>query len=415
MGPRLETGRTVDSDVKLQILIEALSAAGTSALAIDECGGVVISTMSDAALEQDIAAFVSERLTRVGDGARLVMGHEGVRLSLTVRPTAKEHGALWVVVAHEVRAATAHAGIEWLNADEVEARYESSAYGIVEDAAAVAAPVRESYARGVPLMLEGELGAGQDQIAKRLYLDGPYADQPFVSVALDELTDRGWRHLLKSSESPLFQTGLTLCMGGWHAVGSQRLRELVSAMIDTALATRCHVVLTANDMPGGGESDQAAFVTERLACAVSVAPAIAEQGGASEKVARYLEYLADMFETATPALSSSAAKTLDAYRWPRNYLQLREVSERLYILVGTGTAERAVAEEVLAQEDVIKTAIFGAPTLDSDLYILRPLADTERDIARLVLQHLHGNRTRAAEVLDISRTTLWRLLKDSDR
>lgn len=405
----------MDSDAKLQILIEALSAAGASALAIDERGGVVISTMSDAALEQDIAAFVSERLARVGDGARLVMGHEGVRLSLTVRPTAKERGALWVVVAHEVRAAATHAGIEWLNADEVEARYASSTYGIVEDAAAVAVPVRESYARGVPLMLEGELGAGQDQIARRLYLDGPYADQPFVSVALDELTDRGWRHLLKSPESPLFQTGLTLCMGGWHAVGPQRLRELVSAMIDTALATRCHVVLTANDMPGGGESDQAAFVTERLACAVSVAPAIAEQGGASEKVARYLGYLADMFKTGAPMLSAAAAETLDAYRWPRNYLQLREVSERLYILVGAGTVERAVAKEVLAQEDVIKTATFGAPALESDLYILRPLADTERDVARLVLQHLHGNRTRAAEVLGISRTTLWRLLKDNDR
>lgn len=405
----------MDNDIKLQILIEALSAAGASVLAIDERGGVVISTMSDAALEQDIAAFVSERLARVGDGARLVMGREGMRLSLTVRPTAKEHGALWVVVAHEVRAAAAHAGIEWLNADEVEARYESSTYGIVEDAAAVAAPVRESYARGVPLMLEGELGAGQDQIAKRLYLDGPYADQPFVSVALDELTDRGWRHLLKSSESPLFQTGLTLCVGGWHAVGPQRLRELVSAMVDTALATRCHVVLTANDMPGGGESDQAAFVTERLACAVSVAPALAEQGSVSYKITGYLKYLADMFETDVPWLSAAAAETLDAYRWPRNYLQLREVSERLYILVGAGTVERAVAKEVLAQEDVIKTASFGAPTLESDLYILRPLADTERDIARLVLQHLHGNRTRAAEVLGISRTTLWRLLKDNDR
>lgn len=382
----------MDSDAKLQILIEALSAAGVSVLAIDECGGVVISTMSDAALEQDIAAFVSERLARVGDGARLVMGREGVRLSLTVRPTAEEHGALWVVVAHEVRAAAARAGIEWLNADEVEARYESSTYGIVEDAAAVAAPVRESYARGVPLMLEGELGAGQDQIAKRLYLDGPYADQPFVSVALDELTDRGW-----------------------HAVGPQRLRELVSAMVDTALATRCHVVLTANDMPGGGESDQAAFVTERLACAVSVAPALAEQGCVSHKITGYLKYLADMFKTGAPMLSAAAAETLDAYRWPRNYLQLREVSERLYILVGAGTVERAVAKEVLAQEDVIKTATFGAPALESDLYILRPLADTERDVARLVLQHLHGNRTRAAEVLGISRTTLWRLLKDNDR
>jgi len=143
--------------------------------------------------------------------------------------------------------------------------------------------------------------------------------------------------------------------------------------------------------------------------------ALAEQGAASTKVARYLEYLADAFGTAAPTLSAAATKTLDAYRWPRNYLQLREVSERLYILVGTGTVDRAVAEEVLAQEDVIKTATFGAPTLESDLYILRPLADTERDIAHLVVDHLHGNRTRAAEVLGISRTTLWRLLKDDDR
>ena len=405
----------MDSDAKLQILIEALAAAGASALAIDGHGCVVISTMDDTALEQDVASFVAERLGRVGDGVRLVMGHAGMRLSLTVRPAAKEYGALWVVVVREVRGAAAHAGIEWLNADEVEARYEASTYGIVEGAAAVAGPVCESYAHGVPLMLEGELGAGQSEIAKRLYLDGSFAGEPFVSVALDELTDRGWRHLLKSSESPLFQTGLTLCIGGWHALPPQRLRELVSTMTDTALAARCRVVLTANDMPGGGESDQAAFVTERLACAVSVAPAIAEQGGASKKVTRYLSYLADIFETAAPTMSEEAASTFNAYRWPRNYLQLREVSERLYILVGSGVAERTVAEEVLAQEDVIKTATFGAPTLDSDLYILRPLVDTERDIARLVVGHLQGNRTRAAEVLGISRTTLWRLLKDGDR
>ena len=402
----------MNSDAKLNILTEALAAAGASALAIDARGDVVISTMNDAALERDVAAFVAERLDRIGDGARLVMGRAGTRLILTVRPTDKEGGGLWV---REVRGAAAHAGIEWLNAGEVEARYESSAYGIVEGAASVAAPVAESYARGVPLMLEGELGAGQIEIAKRLYLDGPFADQPFVAVALDELTDRGWRHVLKSAESPLFQTGLTLCIAGWNAVGPQRLRELVSTMADTALATRCHVVLTANDMPGGSESDQAAFVTERFACAVSVAPAIVKQGAMSQKIARYLEYLAGAFGTAAPTLSAAATKALDAYRWPRNYLQLREVSERLYILVGTGTVDRAVAEEVLAQEDVIKTATFGAPTLESDLYILRPLADTERDIAHLVVDHLHGNRTRAAEVLGISRTTLWRLLKDDDR
>ena len=116
----------MDSDAKLNILTEALAAAGASALAIDARGDVAISTMNDAALERDVATFVAERLDRIGDGARLVMGRAGTRLSLTVRPTDKEGGGLWVVVVREVRGAAAHAGIEWLNADEVEARYESS-------------------------------------------------------------------------------------------------------------------------------------------------------------------------------------------------------------------------------------------------------------------------------------------------
>ena len=52
----------MDSDAKLNILTEALAAAGASALAIDGHGHVVISTMDDVALEQDVAAFVAERL-----------------------------------------------------------------------------------------------------------------------------------------------------------------------------------------------------------------------------------------------------------------------------------------------------------------------------------------------------------------
>ena len=54
----------------------------------------------------------------------------------------------------------------------------------------------------------------------------------------------------------------------------------------------------------------------------------------------------------------------------------------------------------------------SSPSESSTLDLLRPLEHIERDIARLVLEGCRGNKTRAAETLGISRTTMWRLLKD---
>ena len=112
-----------------------------------------------------------------------------------------------------------------------------------------------------------------------------------------------------------------------------------------------------------------------------------------------------------PAIEAGASEVLDAYGWPRNYTQLREVAERLLILGGDAPVSEANADAVLAQENVIRSGVFSSPALETDLYILRPLADTERDIAQLVVDHLDGNKTKAADVLGISRTTLWRLLR----
>ena len=399
-------------DAQRAVLAEALRLEGLQVICIDDSGSIVVSTVEPAELECDILEFLSSRDTPLADGARSVMSRGGRRYVLSCRQIKVAAGALRLVTVRERgEAAVPHAGITWLNADEVRERYESTAFGVVEGAQEVAPAVARAHAREAILMLEGEAGAGKRETAELVYLQGPYRTRPFVHVACDGLAAKSWSYLLKSQESPLYQEDITILIDDVQSLDERRTRELSNTVRGTSLARRCRVMLAANDIPQGGEAPQAGYLAEALACAVCVVPSVRERGGAAAKVARYLGYLAEAFGTEVPSVLPEAARALDAYSWPRNYLQLREVAERLYIMVGPGTIDAETVDEVLAQEDVIRTAVFSAPTLDTDLYIYRPLADTERDIARLVVDRVDGNKTRAAEVLGISRTTLWRLLK----
>ena len=94
------------------------------------------------------------------------------------------------------------------------------------------------------------------------------------------------------------------------------------------------MILSGNDIPGGGECDAVAQCAEQLSCAVCIAPSVREQGEPARRVERYLTSLAQEFEMEAPSIEHDAAAILNAYSWPRNYAQLREVAERLLILGG---------------------------------------------------------------------------------
>ena len=303
-------------------------------------------------------------------------------------------------------------GIERLDAATVRERFASGAFAIAEDGGTISPALASAHARGTTLLIEGELGAGSLDIAELVYLQGPYSSEPLVEVTVPALSERSWRHLVRGVDSPLYQVGLTVIIEGVNTLDARRANELASSLSTAVASKGCRLILTGDEVPGGGEAPATTLLADRLGCAVSIAPALRDQESVSRKLVRYLAFLSESFGTGAPAVDGQAARMLDDYAWPRNYMQLREVAERLYISVGEGVIDADVVGEVLGQEAVIKTATFNAPTLDSDLFILRPLADTERDIARMVVEHLGGNKTRAAEILGISRTTLWRLLKE---
>ena len=302
--------------------------------------------------------------------------------------------------------------IDYLNVEQVWAEVESSALYIATDGTAPAPLVQQAYDRGAPIMIEGEPGSGKTETAELIYLGGSCADQPFIRISCDVLTDRAWTQLLKSHESPLYRNGATLFFDALHGLSARRARELLTVVNDSAACERCHVIFAGNDVPGGGECDAVALYAERLSCAVCMTTPLRNLEDVATCAERYLRYLARAFGVDAPHVSRAAADLLEAYAWPRNFLQLREVCERAFILAADSDVNEEVVREVLAQEGVIRSVAFSTPRSDTDLYVLRPLAEIECDIARMVVNYLGGNKTRAAEVLGISRTTLWRLLKD---
>jgi propionate catabolism operon transcriptional regulator len=97
------------------------------------------------------------------------------------------------------------------------------------------------------------------------------------------------------------------------------------------------------------------------------------------------------------------------FPWPGNIPQLKRVLTELIL---------SAKNPYIAKADVARTLqneIFDAPQkLTYNIPLDRPLKAINQEIIQLVLNEEEMNHSRAASRLGISRTTLWRMLKDMD-
>jgi DNA-binding NtrC family response regulator len=99
-------------------------------------------------------------------------------------------------------------------------------------------------------------------------------------------------------------------------------------------------------------------------------------------------------------LSTRALELLQSYAWPGNVRELENVIDRAVILApGTKLTPGSLPPELSEG--------------DEDPEEMPSLADMERDYIQKVLNRVGSNRTRAAKILGIDRSSLWRKLKEA--
>lgn len=119
----------------------------------------------------------------------------------------------------------------------------------------------------------------------------------------------------------------------------------------------------------------------------------------------YLAYYTNRFGIRHVSLTPEAAAFSQQYEWPGNIRELRNVSEQLAVLcegdVITGPDMAAVLPE---RHDVpVEIAV-------PDRVSTRSLREAEKEHIRQVLSKA-ASRKEAAQILGISKTTLWRRCK----
>lgn len=121
-------------------------------------------------------------------------------------------------------------------------------------------------------------------------------------------------------------------------------------------------------------------------------------------VRHFLGLLGKRLRREVPPPSPELIKRLESYAWPGNVRELRNIVERMLILSHGST----LATEALPRE--VATAGATAAAVDEGSLTL---AQVELRHIQRVLALCNNNKTRAAEVLGISRLTLRQRLKDA--
>jgi transcriptional regulator with PAS, ATPase and Fis domain len=116
----------------------------------------------------------------------------------------------------------------------------------------------------------------------------------------------------------------------------------------------------------------------------------------------FLEQANHLFKKTIRGFSPDAERLLSAYLWPGNVRELRNVIERITIL----ESDDQILPEHLPPE--ISGARPSGPAEGAGVAGLfpKPLAEVEQGYIAAVLARVGGNKTKAAEVLGITRQTL---------
>ena len=290
--------------------------------------------------------------------------------------------------------------------------------------------IRQAASTDLPVLVLGETGTGKELVARAIHLQSPRRAGPYIPVNLGAIPTELVGSELFGHEKGAFTGAAERNKGRFEQAegGTLFLDEI--AMIDAKMQVSLLRIIEQKEFfrLGGGKAvptdvrlvaasnDDLAELAKhgkfredlyyRLDVFRISMPSLRERrGDVALLTEKFLEQYSQAFNKSPVDISSECMGILESYPWPGNVRELKNVIQRA-VLVCT--------EDTLMPEHLPPRFLDGKKPTSSDETVFEvgmTLDRMEREMIVRTLEASHNNRTRAAQLLGISRRALYNKLQ----
>lgn len=280
--------------------------------------------------------------------------------------------------------------------------------------------IRLAAGSAVPVLIVGEPGTGKRHVARTIHQHGPNPHRPFIAFDCEALPAEILERELfgaadpDATDGPRRRPRLSLGDGSTLLIDEvpSLPRDLQARLVE-ALDAPVRLIATTAREPEAAVRDEhlrPELYYTLTTLVVRLLPLRERRDEMPVLAQHFLERVNQRGAAQRDAFAADAIEVLTSYDWPGNLPELARVIEHAHGRAG---------DPLIAAEDLpaaIRGGLGGAynppPAPDSIKPLDELLTEVERRVIETALRQSRSNKSRAAEILGISRPRLYRRIKE---
>lgn len=260
------------------------------------------------------------------------------------------------------------------------------------------------------IWIEGEHGTGKATLAHAIYSESHLRTKPFIIMDCGNLDNRSWNFLTEKVESPLNDVGNTIFFKNIDLLVPGMQKEIEKYIQLTSLQKRNRLIFSSTVsveelIKIGGLTN---FSYKQLSLhELFLLPLREHKADIPNLASVCINKFNTQFGRQVIGFEEGALECLSNFPWPNNIDQIKKVLQELVL-----TTDASLISLKNVQSTLLTYGRNSTEIKSTVLDFSKTLEEIEKDIIMQILAQENFNQSLTAKRLGISRSTLWRKIRE---